>query len=368
MKTKIIILAVVAALLSGAGWYGYRTMRAPVAAPVAAPATAPATFTATPPSQDLQRVQVINGETVVTVSVAAQRASQIITQPVTVATDHPEVTAYATVVDLQPLFDLRNRHAVARAERESARAHADASRLQYNRTHVLFLDDRNVSEKSLQDAQVIKQTDEAKLQAVEATLGGLDSALRQQYGNALATAVVAPHSALSDRLLNGHATVVRVTLPVGGVTPAPEQITIEGSDDQMIVANKLSPSPVVDPAMQGDSYLYFADSVLPVGTHTLAHVPLREKNKSTAPGFSIPDTAIVWYGGQSWAYIKTTIDHFTRRLVPVASTTQRVRVATEGFHRGDEVVISGAQLLLSEELRPQGIAAQQCKDPPECDD
>jgi len=40
---------------------------------------------------------------------------------------------------------------------------------------------------------------------------------------------------------------------------------------------------------------------------------------------------------------------------------------TSGFRAGDDVVIRGAQLLLSEELRPQGITTQ-CKDPPECDD
>jgi hypothetical protein len=40
---------------------------------------------------------------------------------------------------------------------------------------------------------------------------------------------------------------------------------------------------------------------------------------------------------------------------------------SSGLHAGDQVVIDGAQLLLSEELRPQGIATA-CKDPPECDD
>jgi len=360
MKIKITLLTVAALLLSGAGWFGYRAMSA-------AP-TAPVTTVPTPQSQDLQRVRVVNGETVVMVGVDAQRASHIVMQPVAAAMDQPEITAYATVVDLQPLFDLRNRHAAARADRESARAHADASRLQYERTRVLYQDDRNASQKSLQDAQVMMQADDAKLQAAEATLSGLDAALRQQYGNALAVAAVAPRSALSGRLLSGHAAIVRVTLPGGNPTAAPEQITMDGSDGQTSLAHKLSPSPLVDPAVQGSPYLYVADSALPVGTHTLAHVPLREKNTAGTPGFRIPEAAIVWYGGQSWAYVKTDANHFTRRHVPIEPATQRGLVFTSGFHAGDEVVISGAQLLLSEELRPQGIAAQQCKDPPECDD
>lgn len=360
MKIKITLLTAAAALLAGIGWYGYRTMSAAPTTPVA---VAP-----TPQSQDLQRVQVANGETVVMVGVDAQRASHIVVQPVAAAMAQPEITAYATVVDLQPLFDLRNRHVAARADRESARAHADASRLQYERTRILFQDDRNASQKSLQDAQVMMQADEAKLQAADAILSGLDAALRQQYGNALAVAAVASRSALSDRLLSGHAAIVRVTLPGGSPTLAPEQIAVDGNDGQPSLAHRLSPSPLVDPAVQGNPYLYVADSALPVGTHTLAHVPLREKNTSGTPGFRIPEAAIVWYGGQSWVYIKIDANHFARRHVPLESAEQRGLVVTSGFHAGDEVAISGAQLLLSEELRPQGIAAQQCKDPPECDD
>ncbi|GAC1527919.1 MAG: hypothetical protein NVS3B11_28620 [Collimonas sp.] len=360
MKIKMTLLTVAALLSAGAGWYGYRAMSAAPSAPVAA--------VPTQQSQDLQRVQVVNGETVVMVGVDAQRASHIVVQAVAAAVSQPEITAYATVVDLQPLFDLRNRHAAARADRESARAHADASRLQYERTRILFQDDRNASQKSLQDAQVMMQADEAKLRSAEAMLDGLDAALRQQYGNALAAAAVAPRSALSDRLLSGRAAIVRVTLPGGSPAPAPEQITMDGGGGLVSVAHKLSPSPLVDPAVQGNPYLYVADSALPVGTHTLAHVPLAEKNTAGAPGFRIPEAAIVWYGGQSWAYVKTNASHFTRRHVPAEPATQREFIVTSGFHAGDQVVISGAQLLLSEELRPQGIAAQQCKDPPECDD
>lgn len=360
MKIKITLFVIVALILTGTGWYAYRTLRS-------APGNTIATISE-PQSQGLQRVQIVNGETVVMVGLDAQRASNIVVQPVTAAMDQPELTAYATVIDLQPLFDLRNRYAAARADRDSVRVHADASRLQYERTRILFQDDHNASEKSLQDAQVIMQSDQAKLQAAETMQNGLDAILRQQYGNALALAAVAAHSALSDRLLGGHAAIARVTLPRDSLASAPKEITIDGSDGQPNRAHKLSPSPLVDPAVQGNPYLYLVDNTLPIGMHTLAHVPLREIYAAGVSGFRIPEAAIVWYGGQSWAYVKTDLNHFTRRNVPNGPSTQRELFVTNGFSAGDKVVIGGAQLLLSEELRPQGIAAQQCKDPPECDD
>ena len=120
----------------------------------------------------------------------------------------------------------------------------------------------------------------------------------------------------------------------------------------------------IDPAVQGASYFYLAEHAFPVGTRTLAHMALEGRNTA---GLLIPDSAIVWYGGQRWVYIRTAADRFTRRLVPAAFATDQGVIATSGFRAGDDVVMRGVQLLLSEEQRPQGIATQ-CKDPPECDD
>jgi hypothetical protein len=84
-------------------------------------------------------------------------------------------------------------------------------------------------------------------------------------------------------------------------------------------------------------------------------------------GLLIPANAVVWYGGQPWAYVRTAPDRFTRRILPSASEVDHGFIVPGGFRADDEVVVRGAQLLLSEELQPRDIATQ-CKDPPECDD
>ncbi|TAL88364.1 MAG: metal transporter [Candidimonas sp.] len=308
-------------------------------------------------------MQTVNGETVVLASIDEQRASHIDVAPLATSKVQPEITAYTTVVDLQPLFDLHNRAAAALSNRQSARAQADASRAQYQREYVLFRDNRNVSQKSLQNARAIMLTDQAKLQAAEAAQNVLDATLRQQFGDTLANAASASGSDFLQRLMKGRSEVLRVTLPAKDSGSAPAQISVDGLDGRLIAARKLSASPQSDPSIQGNPYFYAADSALPAGTRTTAHVPL--EGKSTQ-GLLIPESAVVWYGGQQWAYVKTAADRFTRRYMPSALAANGGFVVTSGFHAGDEVVIHGAQLLLSEELRPQGIATQ-CKDPPECD-
>jgi multidrug efflux system membrane fusion protein len=360
MKRRLVIFSVVCvvpvAVAAGAGGYIYRTLDANPPAP-GAPLQA-----AAQPS-----VQTVNGETVVVVAADVQRASHIDVAPLTAVAAQPENTAntaYATVVDLQPLFDLRNRLAAARADYATLRAQAGNSRVQYERSRVLFEDDRNVSQKSLQDARAVMQADQAKLQSADAAQSGLDATMRQQFGEALTSAAMAPGSDLFQRLVSGRAVVLRVTLPDGYGDAAPARITVDAPDGQPVAAQKLSASPQADPAVQGNPYFYAAGRALPVGIHTAAHLPASNPSGS---GLAIPETAVVWYGGQPWVYVRTASDRFTRRSVPASSPNDQGFVVTDGFHAGDDVVVHGAQLLLSQELRPQGIATA-CKDPPECDD
>ncbi|WP_454830198.1 efflux RND transporter periplasmic adaptor subunit [Paraburkholderia xenovorans] len=359
MKRRLILLSVVSvALVAGAGWYVYGTFDAN---PSASGASAQAA-----PGQPAPTVQTVNGETVVVVAADVQRASHIDVAPLVGVAIRPSSEAYATVVDLQPLFDLRNRLATARADYQTLRAQAGNSHAQYERSRVLFEDDRNISQKSLQDAGAVMQTDQAKLQAAEAAQSSLDATMRQQFGDALASAAMAPSSDLFQRLLAGRTVVLRVTLSAGYTGIAPAHITVDTPNGQPVAAQMLSASPQGDPAVQGNPYFYAAGSTLPVGTRTSAHVP--SSNQGTS-GIAIPERAVVWYGGQRWVYVRTAPTRFTRRFVPAAttSTDEQGFVVSSGFHAGDQVVMDGAQLLLSEELRPQGIATA-CKDPPECDD
>ncbi|MGF6970740.1 multidrug efflux system membrane fusion protein [Paraburkholderia sp. WC7.3g] len=354
MKYRLFLFcAVTLALLAGACWYIYQTLYS------SPPARSTPAQAAPQPT-----VQTVNGETVVVVGADAQRASHIDVAPLAAVSVQPDSSAYATVIDLQPLFDLRNRLAAALADRDSAREQAAASRAQYERSRVLYADDRNISQKSLQDAQASMQAAQARLQSADAAQGALAATLRQQFGDALTSAAMAPGSALFQRLMTGRAVVLRVTLPADHNEDAPARITVDAPDGQPVAAQKLSASPQGDPAVQGNPWFYAAGRALPVGTRTSAHVPSSNQRTSA---LVIPERAIVWYGGQPWAYVRTAPDRFTRRYVPAASAGYQGFAVTSGFHAGDAVVMHGAQLLLSEELRPQGIATA-CKDPPECDD
>lgn len=354
MKYRLLLLSTVTiALAAGAGWYIYRTL-------YPNPSTSPAPAQTAPQPA----VQTVNGETVVVLAPDVQRASHIEVSPLAATAIQPGRSAYATVIDLQPLLDLRSRLVAARADLGTLTAQAGNSRGQYERMRVLFEDDQNVSRKSLQDARAAMQGDQAKLQSAAATVGGLAATMRQQFGDALTDAATAPASGLFERLLSGRGAVLRVTLPADDSAPAPARITINAPDGEAVPAQKLSASPLADSSVQGNPWFYAADRALPVGTHTSVEVPSADP---VASALAIPERAVIWYGGQTWVYVQTAPDRFTRRYLATGNESDQGFVAITGFHAGDRIVTQGAQLLLSEELKPQGIATA-CKDPPECDD
>jgi hypothetical protein len=70
-------------------------------------------------------------------------------------------------------------------------------------------------------------------------------------------------------------------------------------------------------------------------------------------GVIVPNNAIIWYAGKPWVYQKTEADQFSR--MPIHTD---IEVEDGWFYQGqlkpnDKVVISGAQLLLSEEFKSQ---------------
>ncbi|MEO5829048.1 MAG: hypothetical protein ABIQ36_00610 [Rhodanobacter sp.] len=350
MKPRLIMLSAFSLALAGiAGWYIHQLLGA---APVAAT-----------PAAAQPNVQTVNGETIVVVGLAQQRASHITVAPLATTTAQVEITAYATVLDLQPLFELRNRVAAARADVGTFTAQGDNSSAQYARSRILFADDRNVSQKSLQGAQALMQADTVKLQSAKAALTELDASMRQQFGDALTHAAMTPASSLFQRLQSGAAVVLRITLPASYGAAPPAEMMVDAAGGQSIPVQKLSASPLADPAVQGSPWLYVAQQTLPAGSRASAQVPVPIP---TTSALLIPESSVVWYGGQTWAYVRTAPDRFTRRYVSAVNERDQGFLVTSGFHAGDLIVTQGAQLLLSEELAPHGVTTA-CKDPPECD-
>jgi hypothetical protein len=296
------------------------------------------------------RVSTQDGESVVTLDQATQKKSGLRVAPLKTVTHQEELRAYGMVMDLQGLVDSRNSFATAKAQVEKAQASLEASRKEYERVMVLH-ENRNISDKVFQAAEAAWRSDEAGARAAETTLNVLEGTVRQRWGAVLARWLF-DASKEFDRLMQRQDILLQVTLPpTPHLSSAPRQARVQAPEGKVASATLVSPSPSTDPRIQGMSFFYLAQArtdLLP-GMNVLAHLP----NGSQVQGVIVPAAAVVWWQGKPWIYTQKGSDRFVRREIPTETPVENGWFAAKGLSPNDRVVVSGAQLLLSEELRSQ---------------
>ena len=297
------------------------------------------------------------GEPVVKLAAAAQRDGAIATMRVHNAAHRERLRAYGRVLDLQPLIGLANDHDRAAAARDIATAKLAASRSAFERAQKLYKDRQNISAAELQSAEAAYRVDQAGVAAAQAQLRTLAATAQQGWGAALADAV-ANDSDLLKQLIGRQKMLLQVTLRPGQTVEPPRAGAVVALDGGGRVAlDFVSAASKTDPAIQGISFYFTApaESGLLPGMSVLALLP----EGATVEGAAIPAAAVVWEGGRAWAYFRIAPDTFARR--PVSAE----RRAADGFYlmpglpEGAEIVVGGAQILLSEEFRAQTGAGGQ---------
>jgi hypothetical protein len=297
------------------------------------------------------RVSVENGEPVVTLDAAAQREDEVKTTELKTAHYQDQVRATALVLDLQPLADLANAYARAKAQRQIAEAKLAASQTAFARTQKLYTDQHNMSAAQLQAAEAAFRVDQAGLADAESQVRTLALTAQQGWGPALAEALVGATAAF-DRILAGQDALLQVTLwPGQALAQPPASAFAQLDDGSRVPLHFLSAATKTDPRIQGPSLLFTA----PAGPGLLAGMSLVAyiAGDRTADGTLVPSAAIVWGQGRAWAYYRTGPARFARRPVTTDWPAPAGGYVVQGQPDGAEVVVQGAQLLFSEEFRSQ---------------
>jgi hypothetical protein len=300
-------------------------------------------------------VTVDDGFAVVGVSAESQKASGIVTAQLEAARSEVTTEVYGVVLNPQSLLDLRGRYLVAAAEVRGLNAVSVNSRAEFERLKKLFDDDRNISERALLSAESQWQGHQARLVAAEQSAAMLLDELRLGWGPLLARWAGEANSAALDALATQRAFLILMTLPHelqnvaahAALTVAPVSMRTSQRPVRFVSA-----SPQTDTTLSGMTYLYLAeDPGLRSGMRLVGQV--RVGGSKSREGVIVPPTAVVWHGGKAWVYVKEDAGRFVRRPLATSQEMGKGWFAGEGFESGDHVVVSGAQLLLSEELKFQ---------------
>ncbi|SRR5579875_241774 len=283
-----------------------------------------------------------SGDTIVAILPAAQKEIGIATRVLEAVARPVEVEAYGFVLDPESLAALNSKIV-------SAQAALDAAAAQYHRTSRLYAEQKNASLRELQTEQASYLSDNAMLQSLE-------QQLRTEWGGWIARMNPPARAELINALVDHRQAIARVTAPLGeelDELPAGARVRVLGHESQPLKAQVVYNAPTVIPSVQGQTFLVLLTSnKFPVRPGMAVSADLPAAN-TVERGVMVPRSAVVRYAGADWVYRQIDQTRFERMAIAPAQFTAAGCFVTANLSPGMRIVVTGAQSLLSEELKSQ---------------
>ena len=277
-----------------------------------------------------------SGRVVIKMDEETQRKMGLLVAKPRLARINPELKGYGKVLDPTPLAALMT-------ELASAQAAAAASQAEFLRLKGLATQG-NASESKLQTGEAAALRDQLAVQSAK-------ERLILAWGKGVAEQTNLP--AFIQPLTAEAGVLVRIDLPVGETLPEAPQgarlVTMAGNSGP---AQFLGTTSSVDPQTlgRGAMLLHQPNTLrLMLGEAVTGYLELPGQ---PVTGVLVPNTAVVRAEGQGWVYVKTNgSDAFTRTHISLEHPVEAGWFVQEGITTNQDLVITGAQTLLSEELK-----------------
>ena len=287
-----------------------------------------------------------------TVSKEAQKTAGIITEILKPRLHRLGVAAYGRVLDPEGINSSRRIYIASTAGLEKANAALKASEKEYARLKTLNASAKNVSDRALQAAEAQLAADKAAIASARGELQSVRDAISLKWGPTL-SGWIFDYSPSLLGILAAKDTLVQISVPpVINLKGIPKKVKIRPPTGGEVSANFVSRASKTDPKIQGVSFIYIAHSSsgrLVPGMDVMAQMP----SGRAQTGFLVPFSAVVWLQDRAWVYVKKKETAFVRVEVPTSNSGNEAYFVSGIFSAGDEIVIKGAQTLLSEEMQPK---------------
>jgi hypothetical protein len=273
---------------------------------------------------------------------------------------------------------LTNQLATARSDANSATAAVETARAAYERARVLNADAKNVSDRVVEEARSKFETERARLEAARETVRTIESSLQSGGPASSASLVLQSEGTVVEimaqqgesveagtpllRISRLDRLVARIDLPIGETLPSgavTARIVPVGQEHQPMEADRIAAVAVADQKAPGQAFLFRLRGSrfgLRPGLAVTAYIATAPAKRT---GVTVPTAAVVRLSGKAYVYVQSGSEQFTRKEIrtdnPVAS----------GYFIGSQlaprtrIVIAGAQTLLSEEFKPEGVSEEQ---------
>jgi len=285
------------------------------------------------------RVIQTNGQTLVMLDRQAQQRAGLKVAELAAVAIKPECQGYGRVVDPAPLAALV-------AELGTVRAALEASTKEYQRLKLLHTAGQNVSARAFEAAEAALKRDQIAADAGHAKL-------MSAWGRGIVSQPDLPGFVRS--LTDLETALARIDLPLGQALQQPPtsgRIAPLASAEQPVAAELIGPVPVADAQSQGQGFLFLLRrNLLPPGTAVIGWLAV---SSEVQDGVIVPRSALVRHEGEAFVYLQVEDELFARKAIALVQPMADGWFVGDGLKPKQKIVVTGAQPLLSEELKGQG--------------
>jgi hypothetical protein len=278
-----------------------------------------------------------NGETIIKLDAETQKLMGLQTTALSAAELAPEIKGFGRVLDTAPLASLV-------ADLMSATAASQASQAELERLKALAAQN-NASARALQAAEAAAVRDGAQTESVRLKLvAGWGSAVA---GRQDLVAFVRSLGSLESAMVQISVSPDQLVKQA----PTGARIVTMSDDTKPIEAQFISRAPSVDPQVQGHAFLFLITPNPLRLAPGAAVTGFLETPGEKQTGIAVPRNAIVRFNGTAWVYVQTGDETFERTEAQLDRPLQNAWFVRGGLKPETKVVTTGAQQMLSEELK-----------------
>jgi len=277
------------------------------------------------------------GEFIIKLDAETQNVLGVQTAALQAAQMGKEIRAFGRALDPSPLASLVAE--VTTAQTASAASQAELQRLK------TLAAQNNASARALQAGEAAAAKDSAQADSARLRLQatwGASLADRQDLAR-LVQSLGRLEAVLVQ--LNLHPDETMKEMPAGA------RLMTAAAETNPLEAKFLGPAPSVDPQVQGQGLLFLLTpnpSHLAPGASVTGLIAVPGDVQS---GVALPREALIRYNAGTWVYVQTSAEEFRRTEVHLETPVANGWFIREGLKPDEKVVITGAQQLLSEELK-----------------
>jgi HlyD family secretion protein len=269
-------------------------------------------------------------------------------------------------------IDLESRLASAQSELTAATATTSAARASFERNKELNAHNKIVADRVVEESEARLKESEARLAAatehvrlvgesLKASTGPTGPMpMRLTRGGEVLEVMAQPGESIESgqailKVGRFDALLAKVEMPAGERIDHPSstaRIVALGYEDHPLRGERIALAPS-DPKTLGQTILFRVPAgglLLRPGQPITAYLPTSAVSER---GVIVPRSAIVRFAGRTWAYVEGSGDRYSRRELAVDRPAAEGWFVTRNWSPGDRVVTTGAEALLSEELRSE---------------